>query len=389
MSISDETTSVSPIRPRLARRRASCAFTTRPTLHDTSTPETTGAPQTSGTPKTTGASNSVTIAHLSDCHLPNVRGFWPRYWNVKRTLGWLNWKIKRRVIHRHSAIEAMLADIAALAPDHIAITGDLVNIGLPTEYEAARDWLTVVGPPDRVSVVPGNHDIYVDPEGANGTALWRAYMSSDAFGATVGGATAAEPPTGGPWYRDAFPYVRRIGPVALIGINSSHPTAIGYASGAVGPAQRERLGRILEATGEAGLARVVMIHHPPVPWLASPRRALSDVGDVEALIARHGAELVLHGHNHVVSDEEISGEEISTEGDQSVRVLGIGSASAEYPYKHEPRACWRLIRIARDPASGGFSITCELRGYQNYGDVVQTIGTTEFLSSTVTPKTTG
>lgn len=345
----------------------------------------------------------MTIAHLSDCHLPNVRGFWPRYSNVKRTLGWLNWKIKRRVIHRHSAIEAMLADIAAHAPDHIAITGDLVNIGLPTEYEAARDWLTAVGPPDRVSVVPGNHDIYVDPEGANGTALWRAYMQSDAFGNAIDGLHADGVQPGGtqvhPWYRHAFPYVRRIGPVALIGVNSSHPTAIGYAGGTVGPAQRERLGRMLEVAREAGLARVVMIHHPPVRWLASPRRALSDVGDVEALIARHGAELVLHGHNHVVSDEEISGEEIwngeisdeeiRTGGDQSVRVLGIGSASAEYPYKHEPRACWRLIRIARDPASGRFAITSELRGYQNYGDIVQTIGTTEFLSSTVTSKTTG
>ncbi len=339
----------------------------------------------------------MTIAHLSDCHLPNVRGYWPRYWNVKRTLGWLNWTVKRRVIHQHSAIEAMLADIAAHAPDHIAITGDLVNIGLPTEYEAARDWLTSVGPPDRVSVVPGNHDIYVDPEGANGTALWRAYMTSDAFGTSIGGVRVDGVQAGGiqvtPWYRDAFPYVRRIGPAVLIGVNSSHPTAIGYAGGTVGPAQRERLGRILEATREAGLARIVMIHHPPVRWLASPRRALSDVGDVEPLIARHGAELVLHGHNHVVSDEKISGEETRTDengtgGDQSVRVLGIGSASAEYPYKHEPRACWRLIRIAREPASGGFAITCELRGYQNYGDEVQTIGTTEFLSSTLTSKPT-
>lgn len=300
-------------------------------------------------------SEAVRIAHLSDLHLPNVAGFTPRFWNVKRALGWLNWQIKRRVVHKMDAADAILADILAQAPDHVAITGDLVNIGLPFEYEAALRFLQRVGPPDRVSVVPGNHDIYVDPEGAAGTALWRAYMMPESVPAPP---IEAAPGQGAPWYVDAFPFVRRVGCVALIGLNSSRPTAIGYAGGAVGAEQLARLEAVLSATRESGLARVVLIHHPPLRGLAASRRAIDDVAAVEEAIGRHGAELVLHGHNHEVSDREIG----------TACVMGIASGSAAYPYKHEPRACWRLIHISRDGA--GFRISTELRGFAEYGDEI-------------------
>ena len=303
-----------------------------------------------------------------------MRGFWPRYWNIKRTLGYLNWQIKRRVIHQMATIDAIVADVRACSPDHIAITGDLVNLGLPMEYEAARDWLASVGSPDTVSVVPGNHDIYVDPEGARGTGLWAQYMCSDAFGdglhagtATVAIAASPTPRASAPWYASAFPFVRRIGPVALIGVNSSHPTAVGFAGGAVGPGQRERLAAILEATAKHGLARVVLIHHPPVRGLAPYRRALSDVTDVQDTIARHGAEVVLHGHNHDLSDEEIG----------TARVFGIGSASAQYPYKGEHRACWQLISVTPLPG-GGFHITREVRGLPDYGETIRSASTASF-----------
>lgn len=304
-------------------------------------------------------SEAVRIAHLSDLHLPNVAGFTPRFWNVKRTLGWLNWQIKRRVVHKMEAVDAILADILAQAPDHVAITGDLVNIGLPFEYEAALRFLQRVGPPERVSVVPGNHDIYVDPEGAAGTALWRAYMMPDS---DIELAALAGHGQGAPWYFDAFPFVRKVGCVALIGVNSSRPTAVGYAGGTVGAGQIARLGAALDATRAAGVARVVLIHHPPLRGLAASRRAIDDVAAVEEAIGRHGAELVLHGHNHEVSDHEIGG----------ARVLGIASASAAYPYKHEPRACWRFIQVSRDGA--GFRISTELRGFAEYGDEIGLIG---------------
>ena len=163
---------------------------------------------------------TITIAHLSDVHLPPVAGFWPRHWNVKRTLGWLNWQRKRRFIHSRAALDAIVADAKAQRPDHILVSGDLINIGLPAEYEAALEWLRTVGPPDRVSVVPGNHDIYVPMASDPGVARWMPYRAGE------GGDTG-------------FPYVRRIGCVGMSVWNCSStpsssamaPPQCGQASG--------------------------------------------------------------------------------------------------------------------------------------------------------------
>ena len=60
-----------------------------------------------------------------------------------------------------AVIDAILATSRRHDPDHIAVTGDLVNLALDIEIEMARQWLELVGPPHDVSVVPGNHDAYV------------------------------------------------------------------------------------------------------------------------------------------------------------------------------------------------------------------------------------
>ena len=224
---------------------------------------------------------TITIAHLSDVHLPPMQGFTPRHWNVKRALGWLNWQRKRRMIHSRAALDAIVADAKAQRPDHILVSGDLVNIGLPAEYEAALDWLKTVGPPDRVSVVPGNHDIYVPLATDPGVALWAPYMTGEGMGGEL-----------------TFPYVRRAGCVAIVGLNSAVPTPVGLASGLLGQAQLDRLAATLDALKSEGLARLVMIHHPPLPGLAPRRRALVDAAGLEAVLRRHGAELVVFGHNH-------------------------------------------------------------------------------------------
>lgn len=319
----------------------------------------------SGTPE----GSIVSIAHLSDCHLPNVAGFSPRYWNLKRGLGFLNWHLKRKAIHSRAAVAALVADVHAQAPDHIAVTGDLVNIGLPAEYVAARDWLTALGPPDRVSVVPGNHDIYVEPEGTAGVALWADYMSPDAYGHSIMGKAGAL--EAGP----RFPFLRRVGSAAIVGVNSSCATAVGYAGGEVGAAQRQRLGVILSQLKAEGLFRLVLIHHPPMPGLTPPRRSILDAAEVEAVIARHGAELVLHGHNHRRSQARI--------GD--TRIEGIGSASAVRGYHDEPAAQYALYRIA--VTGGRASVTVTLRGFptapagrasESADLLVQELGTSEF-----------
>jgi len=301
-------------------------------------------------------SKSVTLAHLSDVHLPFHGGFTsglrPGLVNVKRVLGWLNWTRKRQFIHLAWAIEKIVADVKARAPDHVLVSGDLINIGLPSEYEAAREWLTALGPPGWVSVVPGNHDAYVAREAEAGLALWSPYMASDAFGQTI-----AEPGM-------AFPYVRRAGPVAIIGVNSGVATRPGSAIGEIGAQQLARLATSLDRLGEAGLVRLVMIHHPPVPGLAPPQRALSDAEALAGVLAQHGAELVVHGHNHVMSSI-MNG---------AMAIEGVASASAGRAYSDEPLARYNLIRIA-PPVSptGSVQIEIETRGLDSTGEAVTQI----------------
>ena len=86
-------------------------------------------------------------------------------------------------MHRRDALDLVVADMLAQRPDHIAVTGDLINLGLPAEYEAARAWLEGLGAPDKVTVIPGNHDIYTHLGDDPGVERWADYMRSDAWGA--------------------------------------------------------------------------------------------------------------------------------------------------------------------------------------------------------------
>jgi len=291
--------------------------------------------------------DATTIAHLSDLHLTPLKGFVPAHWNVKRTLGLINWHRGRKTVHRVEVVDALVADLQTRMPDHIAVTGDLCNIGLPGEYEVALAWLRSLGPSEAVSVVPGNHDIYTRLRGGSaGVELWREYMRDDDFGARYRRSSRVT---------RGFPYVRRVGKVALVGVNSAVETPPFVAAGEVGAEQRAALAEVLSALEGSGLARVVMIHHPPLPVQAPPRRGLADAPDMERVLATHGAELVVHGHNH--RDTLVWCEGAA----KRVPVLGIASGSAVRGHKGEPLGRYNLIRV-RGSAGEGWRIEVTGRG---------------------------
>lgn len=264
-----------------------------------------------------------TLAHFSDVHLSPITGFGPRYWNAKRTLGFLNWQRGRKHVHERSVADRLMADAIALRTDHIAITGDLINLGLPLEYEAALSWLEALGSPDTVTVVPGNHDVYTRLAGHPGIARWAAYMGSEEQSL-------------------AFPFVRRVGPLALIGLNSAIETPPFVAAGRLGAHQIEVAGEMLERLADEDVIRVVLIHHPPLPELASARRALADAAQFARVLERAGAELVLYGHNH----RERLNWHMQAEGAagvQPIPVIGVPSASAARAHKDEPLGRYNIF----------------------------------------------
>lgn len=264
---------------------------------------------------------SFRLAHLSDPHigpLPRPRG---RELMGKRVTGYLNWKRGRSLTHDMGALAQIVADVKAHHPSHIAMTGDISNIGLPAEFQLARSWLDTLGAAEDVSFVPGNHDAYVRgsmPDLARAFAPW----------------TTGERPAGA-----QYPYLRVRGQVALIGLSSGAPTPFFIASGRLGPEQLRAAETLLLEAAKRNLVRVVMIHHPPQSAAPSFGRGLSDARDFEAVIRRAGAELIIHGHNHKLCTAHMEGPS------GQIPVVGAPSASAIRGAPHH-RAGYNLFEIA-------------------------------------------
>ncbi|WP_145143625.1 metallophosphoesterase [Roseomonas gilardii] len=277
---------------------------------------------------------SFSLAHLSDLHLPVPPGAIRPLSQLagKRLLAYFAWRRKRR---RAVPAAALLADLRAAGADHVAITGDLTNLALPGEFAAARDWLAALGPPGGVTVVPGNHDATVALPWADGIGRWAPWMAGETTGDTA---------------RAPFPFLRRRGPVALIGLSSAVPTLPGSAAGRLGAAQLSALPGLLDAAGREGLFRIVMVHHPPLPGPGGRRKALSDRVALRGVLARHGAELVLHGHHHRPLRGEVPGP------GAPIPVLGVPQALAT---GHGGWAGWQMLRIMRE--AEGWRVTVEPR----------------------------
>jgi 3',5'-cyclic AMP phosphodiesterase CpdA len=288
------------------------------------------------------------LAHVSDlhlCQLPPVT--WSQLAN-KRLLGYLSWQLRRRRSHLQAVLDALVRDLHAVAPDHVAITGDLVNLALPGEFMEAGAWLRRLGPPEWISLVPGNHDALVEVLPGDGWNHWRAYAMSDADVLTATGAD--------------FPFLRGRGPLAIVGLSTAAPSPPGFATGRLGPGQLARLDGLLEDLREDRRCRVILAHHCPMDGISRPRRRLLDAAELRGCIAHHGADLILHGHEHAFSFGQIPGRH------GPVPVFGMPSASrlsareeltAQYSvYEIEgPAGEWRIVAESRlfSLASGSFT----------------------------------
>jgi 3',5'-cyclic AMP phosphodiesterase CpdA len=321
-------------------------------------------------------SKPFVLAHLSDPHLGPLPRPAVRELVSKRLVGYINWQRGRRRVHLRDALDAVTKDLYGAKPDHVAITGDLVNIALPAEFIHARRWLDTLGRPADVSVVPGNHDAYVTGAGMHRDLHWLPYMAGDAPEPPCQPPKAGEdilmpatPPSAqGARYESMrqskeetpFPYVRRRGPVALVGVSTAVPTRPFMATGHLGESQIARVAKILDALRTEGLFRVVMIHHPPVP--AAHHKCLTDAAAFQRAVADVGAELIIHGHDHVHSLIWIGGRGVR------VPVIGVPSASVSARAKKHAGA-YNLYLIGGRPGAW----TCEVvsRGLRPSGAVAE------------------
>jgi len=305
------------------------------------------------------------LAHLSDPHLAPLARPRLRELTSKRLLGYLNWRRGRHAVHRLEPLEAIVRDIRRQHPDHVAVTGDLVNVGLPSEFERARHWLETLGAPGDVSLVPGNHDAYVRAAGPHRNRHWAIYMAGDEHSPTAG-RDSFERQRGATQLFDAdaarFPYVRRRGPVALVGLSTAVPTSLFMATGRLGAPQIARAAAILAELREKGLFRVVMLHHPPYGPRSSAHKRLIDAAALRRAIAAVGAELLIHGHDHVHALAWLPGYR------GRVPVIGVPSASAVAGMRHHA-AAYNLYRIGGGP--GAWTCQVDSRGLRVSGAIAE------------------
>ena len=289
-------------------------------------------------------SNPLILAHLTDPHMPlGIPS--PLQMLSKRGLSYTNWLRKRRFIQRPEITARIVADLKAAGPDFIAMTGDLVNFSLEQEFAAGADWLSALGAPDLVGVIPGNHEAMVRGFEDRMMRHWGAYMSGDDG-------------------RPGFPWLRRRGGVALIGLSSAVATPPFFASGRVGVTQLAALAGLLAETGREGLCRVILIHHPPTP-VTRRRKALTDRVALCQVIAAEGAELVLHGHTH---QADLSWIDIGAGGGAG-RIPVIGTpASGMRPGAGYDEGAWRRLEISRRDA--GWQLILRERRISAAGGVI-------------------
>jgi 3',5'-cyclic AMP phosphodiesterase CpdA len=143
--------------------------------------------------------------------------------------------------------------------------------------------------------------------------------------------------------------------VALIAVNSCVATGDLGAWGQIGEAQLARLESLLLSPALAGKIRVVLLHHPPVRQKGPEARNLRDRDALAAVLARAGADLVLHGHDHRDERSRVPGP-----GGTTIPIIGAGSAS--YAGSSDRRSRYNVYEIE------GRVITCVTYAHDEAAD---------------------
>lgn len=285
------------------------------------------------------------LIHITDPHLSALDGH--SFWSLagKRKLGYLSWMRRRRHHHRRDMLDRVCAAVRDEMPELVAITGDLVQLGLNDEIAQATDWLAGFGD-TAVMLVPGNHDAYRADAVACSSRAWAPYLGLPTATASIDG---------------GFPSVRAVADCTVIGLCSASPQPFWSAAGELGADQLRRLDATLDRS--SGTLRCVLIHHPPLVGQCARRKALTDAAALSALLDRHGVEIVLHGHVHR-NESHVLGE----------RTQVLATASASNVAVHA-RASYRVFDIASH--SAGWAVRAQLKTLSEAGPA-QTIASVEW-----------
>lgn len=279
----------------------------------------------------------------------------------------------------HDRIAWLLRDARRWGAEHVVIAGDVLDHGNLGDLRRFKANLRDIGfwHPERLTVVPGNHDIIgttlleareaasrlVEPGSLieKMTGAWELLTS--AFDELVVAATdttsrraarrrrfvrAFEELMVGArrGRRGAFAHAKQLPGVELVAIDTTTPRCM--ARGEVAPEELESLDRLLKAARRRRATPIVVGHHRPidVPSSELPTwyRVLDVLGedmnlanreDLLGVMRERGCDVILCGHWHVLGDEEYDDE------DSGVRVItqgrsgGMDQDAGEMAYSYD------------------------------------------------------
>jgi 3',5'-cyclic AMP phosphodiesterase CpdA len=231
----------------------------------------------------------VRLGHISDIHLAD-RSRYPRH------------GFSARDCERHSArlAKGLLDALNEVGIDHLVVTGDLTLSGETREFERVSDMLRPFAQAGKLTVVPGNHDV------------WSAdAVESARFLRLVG-------PDGKGMKRPqpSYPWVTKLGEeVVVVALDSARQGADPWATaGRLGAEQIRGARELVREHSRAGRAVLLAFHHhvvlPPerVPSDALvSRMPLADADQVVRLTADLPVAAVLHGHRHTAFRVDLPG----------------------------------------------------------------------------------
>ncbi len=269
---------------------------------------------------------SQLIAHISDLHLLSLQGLRPLDLANKRITGAANLLFNRGGQFSLEAARALVRDINDRGVDHLVVSGDLSNLSLPAELALARQVLGELSlPASRVTVVPGNHDCYT-------RATARAELFEEHLGDFLRGDLQPGP--------GAFPYLSLQEGLAVLALSSARVSAPLLAIGTIGTRQLRLAEGLLGRPECTDRFRVVVLHHPPCGPHAHWHNNLTDHRAFAAMLARAGADLVLHGHIHRFTQQTLPGP-----GGAEVPVVSVCSGTWLSPDDPTRRAQYNLYRV--------------------------------------------
>ncbi len=256
-------------------------------------------------------SSVVRIGHLSDLHISDRRRY-PRNGFTARDCD------------RHSAklAKGLLVALREAQVDHVVVTGDVTFSAEPAEFERAADLLAPWAAAGKLTVVPGNHDVWTAESVARSRFL-RA-IGPDGKG--------MKKPA------EVYPHVVQLSPdVVLVALDSARYGENPFeTAGRLGAAQLQATREIVRRHAKEGRMVLLALHHhvvlPPerVPSDSCvARMPLADADKVVRLVAELQIAAVLHGHRHTAFRLDLPG----ASGPTPVLCAGSATRVADEPVR--------------------------------------------------------